>query len=35
MKITEKAVKTRIFNIPENVSSGAVSPSHNAEILNS
>jgi hypothetical protein len=33
MKRTEKAVKTRILNIPENVNSSAVSPSPDAEIL--
>jgi hypothetical protein len=30
---TEKAVKARIFNIPENISLSAVSPSPDAEIL--
>jgi hypothetical protein len=30
---TEKAVKTRILNIPENVNSSAVFPSPDAEIL--
>jgi hypothetical protein len=33
MKRTEKAVKTRILNAPENVNSSAVSPSPDAEIL--
>jgi hypothetical protein len=33
IKRTEKAVKTRILNIPENVNSSAVSPSPDAEIL--
>jgi hypothetical protein len=33
MKRTEKAVKTRILNIPENVNSSAVSPLPDAEIL--
>jgi hypothetical protein len=33
MKRIEKAVKTRILNIPENVNSSAVSPSPDAEIL--
>jgi hypothetical protein len=33
IKRIEKAVKTRILNIPENVNSSAVSPSPDAEIL--
>jgi hypothetical protein len=33
MKRIEKAVKTRILNVPENVNLGAVSPSTDAEIL--
>jgi hypothetical protein len=33
IKKIEKAVKTRILNIPENVISSAVSPSPYAEIL--
>jgi hypothetical protein len=33
MKRIEKAVKTRILNIPKNVNSSAVSPSSDAEIL--
>jgi hypothetical protein len=33
MKRIEKAVKTRIRNIPENINSGAVSPLPDAEIL--
>jgi hypothetical protein len=33
MKRIEKAVKTRILKIPENVNSSAVSPSPDAEIL--
>jgi hypothetical protein len=33
MKRIEKAVKTRILNIPENVSSSAVCPLPDAEIL--
>jgi hypothetical protein len=33
MKILEKAVKTRILKIPENVNSSVVSPSPDAEIL--
>jgi predicted house-cleaning noncanonical NTP pyrophosphatase (MazG superfamily) len=33
MKITEKAVKTRVPNIPEKVNSSAVSPSSDAEFL--
>jgi hypothetical protein len=33
MKKTEKAVKTRILNIPECVNSSAVSPLPDAEIL--
>jgi hypothetical protein len=32
MKRIEKAVKTRILNIPENVNSSSVSPSPDAEI---
>jgi hypothetical protein len=34
MKRTEKAVKTWLLNIPENVNSSAVSPSPDADILN-
>jgi hypothetical protein len=33
MKRIEKAVKTRILNIPKNVNSSSVSPSPDAEIL--
>jgi hypothetical protein len=33
MKRIEKTVKSRILNIPENVSSSAVSPSPDAEIF--
>jgi hypothetical protein len=33
MKRIEKALKTRILNIPENVNFSAVSPSPEAEIL--
>jgi hypothetical protein len=33
MERIEEAVKTRILNIPENVNSGAVSPSPDAKIL--
>jgi hypothetical protein len=33
MKRIEKAVKSRILNIPENDNSSEVSPSHDAEIL--